>query len=174
MDIEYQLGFKNEWIPICRESFHYKSEDILLFALETNSTFRRDRKLEQIVRDLYAIHSGRYDCASNIIELLKLLLANGFSLKSTEQKSQFTLIKSFYPIEYVASSIEREVTIGLYWETTISNPLNQLKSYCDWQDQLTGVKDLSFYLLNQISESGYQIISRNRDNVNTPLELSKY
>jgi hypothetical protein len=123
MDIEYRLGLKNEWIPICRESFHYKSEDILLFALETNSTFRRDRKLEQIIRDLYAIHSGRYDCASDIIELLKLLLANGFILKSIEQKSHFILIKSFYPIEYVASSIEREVSIGHYWETPTSNSL---------------------------------------------------
>ena len=171
MDIEYQLGFKDEWITICRESFHYKSEDILLFSLESDSKFKRDRNVEQNIRDLYAIHSGRYDSASEVTELLKLLLANGFTLKSFEQKSQFTLIKCFFPVVYVASSFERTVTIGDYWETTTTNPLTQLKRYCNWQDQLTGVKNLSFYLLNQIFKSGYQIIARNRNQVNTILEL---
>jgi hypothetical protein len=173
MDTEYQLGFKDDWITICRESYPYKSEDILLFALETKTSFRSNRKIEDYIRNLYAIHSGNYDNSSDTLTLLKLLLANGFSVRSFDQNSRIKLIKSFYQIEYVAVSQEREVTIGNYWETTISNPLKQLRSYCKWQDQLTGVKGLSLYLLNQISKGGYQIIARNRDHVNTILDISE-
>lgn len=132
----------------------YKNEGPATIDLENRLSIRRDLILEDTVRDLYGQFIRRYDHVSSPINLLRILLANGYTLRAQNQPS---LYKDYYQIKYVGLRGTERIEIEQYYFTPIDDRLDQLHSIAAWSDRLCGCPGFFKELIFKYMQAGFSI-----------------
>lgn len=159
MKVSYWLVFKSEEIKIFDLDFEFETELPAVYSFEIRFDPKTDIETESIIRKKYAEYSGLHNKLFSVPELLKILLANGYSLKSKTNHSEWILTKEYFPVVYQAVRNSQIVTIGSYYYTSTSFIEDGLISFCDQLDQLIGVSGMIKILLLEGLSSGYSIVA---------------
>lgn len=132
----------------------YKNEGPATIDLENRLSIRRDLILEDTVRDLYGQFIQRYDHVSSPIDLIKILLANGYTLRAQNQPS---LYKDYFQIKYVALRGTEHIEIERFYITSTDNHLDRLHSVAAWSDRLCGCPGFFKELIFNYMQAGFSI-----------------
>lgn len=132
----------------------YKNEAPATIEVENRINIRRDLILEDAVRDLYGQFNQRYDHVSSPTELLRILLANGYTLRAQNQPR---LYKDYFQIKYVALRGTERIQIECFYFTPTDNHLDQLHSVAAWSDRLCGCPGFLKELIFKYMQAGFSI-----------------
>lgn len=158
MDTEYFLVTSDQSIPLFKLPFEYKAEEPAIFDFCAKFQCQRDLVAEDVIRDQYFLYSGRPAAGSSPLILLKILLANGWSIRSlTEDDREFTLAKDHFAITYEGHSDSQIIQIGSFFRTSTANADEQFPEFCKWLDSLCGVNGMAKNLGQQFLISGFSI-----------------
>lgn len=166
MAIWYELGFQDQWVPIMSTELKHLSEESFILDFEAELNRKKSLKIEDIVRSLYGVQSGKHDSVSSAALLLKFLLSDRFAIRS----NGLLLQKSYYPIQFIAAG-PSVVLLGEYYKTGDSvDILTQYFEFCTWQDQLSGVPGLYQHITYQLLDDGFKVFVQDQKGIQTLLK----
>ncbi|MGE3757344.1 MAG: hypothetical protein AB7H97_06290 [Pseudobdellovibrionaceae bacterium] len=116
MEFSYFITNEKESIHLFKLPFEYKCEEPAIYDFTYKFEGKRDLTAEDIIRELYGTLLGGQALGSSPIELLKILLANGFDLKYRKGDREFKLIKNTFQshmkLDQMGRSSELAIFIG--------------------------------------------------------------
>lgn len=163
MESSYCLVSKDICVPLFKLGYEYKNEGPAIIDFRIKMSGKRDLVAEDTIRDIYSKFRGRHDSVSNPIELLGILLANGFSLRLQKDEEHFDLCKDYFPISFVARSQSQIIRLGDYYRTSTSSIGEQFICFGRWLDHLTGFKGMNRQMVYQFISAGLSIVAREFD-----------
>ena len=159
MESKYLISKNDISTPLFSLEYEHKNEGGAVIDFQIKLELKRDLKAEDTIRDLYAKFRKRYDHVSNPIELLGLLLANGYSLQVERDECAFNLYKDFFPLSFEARSLSKTIKLGDYYRTSIANADDQFITFSRWIDSLSGMSGMNQYMALQFISAGFSIMA---------------
>lgn len=156
MSYSYFLEKDAQSYFLFKSTYLHKNEGPAVFDLEAILAINRNLDIEDVIRDLYGSFRNRYDHVSKPLDLLRLLLANGCSLKAQGYPS---LYKDHFHIKYIAIRGSESLDIEDFLTTSTATLQENLQSVADWSDNLCGCSGMFKEILITHIRAGYSIYS---------------
>lgn len=157
MKQSYSITFNQTSTHLFYLNYEYFNEGPAVLDFQIHYSKFKDLNTEDKIRDLYKTFNGRHDSISNPIDLLGILLANGFSLCIQKESECISLSKDFFPISFIAKSNAKTIKIGDFYRTSTSSISEQFVSFSSWLDNLSGFSGMTRLMAHQFISSGYSI-----------------
>ena len=156
METDYFIEIGDVRTSIFTLTYDHPSEEPALydFELKPNSGDH-----DRLITDLYRQHKGRSIRSSNPGILLRLLLAGGAKLISSNNGFEQTLVKNFFTVRYFAQLGDHTLGLGNFFRTSITNVDEQFPQFCSWIDALAGQSGVAKMTVRQALKRGYSLYS---------------
>lgn len=154
MQYKYHIEKDGSSHFLFQSGYLHKNEGPAIIDLESMLGIQRNLELADTVRDIYGDFHQRYDHVSMPMDLLRILLANGYSIRAKGQK---VLYKDHFKIVYIAICDSERIEIEQFYFTLTDGPFKRLQSVANWSDRLCGCPGLFKEMIFKYIEAGFSI-----------------